>query len=177
MERKPSADDGVEATAGYDDRATRRRQSAFARRKSSAVVEESAAILEAHTLNDADRRLAEMGYTQVRLPTPPKRLHAHMSSISRSTSENSLGCLPSPLPSQSLDSSPVSPQPLSTHLKQEGHLQPSGVGSSPGSDAIASPCPWPNSSQPTLHPEVYTSHANTSRPPIGCRKYRGCAAG
>lgn len=64
MERKASADNGAEVTAGYDDNATRRRQSAFARRKSSAVVEEPAAIVEASTLNDADRRLAEMGYTQ-----------------------------------------------------------------------------------------------------------------
>lgn len=67
MERKPSADNGVEVIGGFDDKATRRRQSAFARRKSSAVVEETAAIVEAHTLNDADRRLAEMGYTQVSL--------------------------------------------------------------------------------------------------------------
>ena len=65
MESKISADNGVEVTTGLDDKAARRRQSAFARRRSSAVVEETAAILEAHTLNDADRRLAEMGYTQV----------------------------------------------------------------------------------------------------------------
>ena len=67
MASNPSADQGVEVTGGLDDRAARRRQSAFARRKSSAVVEETAAIVEAHTLNDADRRLAEMGYTQVSL--------------------------------------------------------------------------------------------------------------
>ena len=67
MESKVTADNGVEVTTGLDDKAARRRQSAFARRKSSAVVEETAAIVEAHTLNDADRRLAEMGYTQVRL--------------------------------------------------------------------------------------------------------------
>lgn len=72
MERKASADNGVEVTAGYDDKATRRRQSAFARRKSSAVVEEPATIVEASTLNDADRRLAEMGYTQASLPSLPK---------------------------------------------------------------------------------------------------------
>lgn len=65
MESKIPADSGVEVTTGLDDKAARRRQSAFARRRSSAVVEETAAILEAHTLNDADRRLAEMGYTQV----------------------------------------------------------------------------------------------------------------
>ena len=67
MESKVTADNGVEGTTGLDDKAARRRQSAFARRKSSAVVEETAAIVEAHTLNDADRRLAEMGYTQVGL--------------------------------------------------------------------------------------------------------------
>ena len=67
MESKVTADNGVEVTTGLDDKAARRRQSAFARRKSSAVVEETAAIVEAHTLNDADRRLAEMGYTQVGL--------------------------------------------------------------------------------------------------------------
>ena len=46
-----------------------RRKSAFAgRRKSSVVVDEKpAAIVEASALNDADRRLAEMGYVQVRL--------------------------------------------------------------------------------------------------------------
>lgn len=65
MESKISADNGTEVTKGLDDKAARRRQSAFARRKSSAVVEETAAIVEAHTLNSADRRLAEMGYTQV----------------------------------------------------------------------------------------------------------------
>lgn len=65
MARKDSADSAVEVTAGLDDKATRRRQSAFARRQSSAVVEETAAIVEAHTLNNADRRLAEMGYNQV----------------------------------------------------------------------------------------------------------------
>ena len=65
MESKVTADNGAEVTTGLDDKAARRRQSAFARRKSSAVLEESAAIVEAHTLNDADRRLAEMGYTQV----------------------------------------------------------------------------------------------------------------
>ena len=72
MERKASADNGVEVTAEYDDKATRRRQSAFARRKSSAVMEEPAAIVEASTLNDADRRLAEMGYTQASLSSLPK---------------------------------------------------------------------------------------------------------
>ncbi len=52
--------------SNMDDRQTGRRKSAFARRKSSAVVDEApAAIVEAHTLNDADRRLAEMGYVQV----------------------------------------------------------------------------------------------------------------
>lgn len=72
MEGKPSIDNGTEVTAGFGDTATRRRQSAFARRKSSAVVEEPAAIVEAHTLNDADRRLAEMGYTQVSLLSAPE---------------------------------------------------------------------------------------------------------
>ena len=129
MERKPIADNGVEVTAGLDDRATRRRQSAFARRKSSAVVEESAAIVEAHTLNDADRRLAEMGYTQVDGPSVPfKKNHTDNSSITRSTSENFPGFLPSPSPSPSQDSSPVSRQPSFTPTKQEVHLRPSGAG-------------------------------------------------
>ena len=69
MEQKISADNGVEVTGGLDDKSARRRQSAFARRKSSAVVEEAATVVEANTLNDADRRLAEMGYNQVSLPS------------------------------------------------------------------------------------------------------------
>lgn len=75
MEQNITADNGVEVTRELDDKATRRRQSAFARRKSSAVVEETAAIVEAHTLNDADRRLAEMGYTQASLPSISKKLY------------------------------------------------------------------------------------------------------
>ena len=75
MEQKISTDDAVEVTAGLNDKATRRRQSAFARRKSSAVVEETAAFVEAHALNDADRRLAEMGYTQVSLLRIPMKLY------------------------------------------------------------------------------------------------------
>ncbi len=52
--------------SNMDDTQTGRRKSAFARRKSSAVVDETpAAIVEAHALNHADRRLAEMGYVQV----------------------------------------------------------------------------------------------------------------
>lgn len=74
MDQKPTADNGVEVTPQFDNNAPRRRQSAFARRRSSAVVEDTAVILEAHTLNDADRRLAEMGYTQVNLPSNPKNL-------------------------------------------------------------------------------------------------------
>lgn len=72
MDQKVFADNGVEVTGGLDDKSARRRQSAFARRKSSAVVEEAATIVEADTLNEADRRLAEMGYTQVSLPTVPE---------------------------------------------------------------------------------------------------------
>lgn len=75
MDQKISADNGVEVTAGLDDKPTRRRQSAFGRRKSSAVVEENAAIVEAHTLNDADRRLAEMGYTQASLHSISMKLY------------------------------------------------------------------------------------------------------
>lgn len=128
MEQKTTADDGVEVTAGYDDKAARRRQSAFARRKSSAVVEEAAAIVEASTLNDADRRLAEMGYAQVSGVSRLQKDYTDSYSIPRSTSENSPGFPPSPLLSQSPDSSPVSPRPSSTHTKQEVHLQPSGPG-------------------------------------------------
>lgn len=72
MEQKISADNGVEVTAGFDDKAARRRASAFSRRKSSAVVEEAATIVEADTLNAADRRLAEMGYNQVSSPSVRK---------------------------------------------------------------------------------------------------------
>lgn len=43
-----------------------KRNSPLIRQKSSALVDESpAAIVEASSLNDADRRLAEMGYVQV----------------------------------------------------------------------------------------------------------------
>ena len=69
MDNKVTADSGVEVTGGLNDKAARRRQSAFDRRKSSAVVEETAAFVEAHTLSNADRRLAEMGYTQVNSPS------------------------------------------------------------------------------------------------------------
>ena len=77
MDTKPSADGaGSEVTAGLDSKAARRRQSAFDRRKSSLAVEENAAVLEAHTLSEADRRLAEMGYTQVpQLLTSSSNLH------------------------------------------------------------------------------------------------------
>lgn len=68
MDQKISADNGVEVTGGLDDKSSRRRQSAFARRKSSAVVEVAPTVVEADTLSDADRRLAEMGYNQVSLP-------------------------------------------------------------------------------------------------------------
>lgn len=43
-----------------------KRSSPFAKQKSSNLIDESpAAIVEASSLNDADRRLAEMGYAQV----------------------------------------------------------------------------------------------------------------
>ena len=177
MEPKPLADNGVEVTSGFDDKAARRRQSAFARRKSSAVVEESAAIVEAHTLNDADRRLAEMGYTQVSRLGISKNPMLTNTRSSRSTSENSLGCQPSPLPSQSRVSSPVSRPPSSIPSKQVVLPPPSGHGSYRVSDATVLRCPWPNSSPPTLHPEDYTSRANTLRRKTGYRKYHGCAVG
>ncbi len=58
---------GVDVTGSQmDDRQTGRRKSAFAMRKPSVAVDEApVAIVEAHTLNDADRQLAEMGYVQV----------------------------------------------------------------------------------------------------------------
>ena len=128
MDDKVTADNGAQVTTGLDDRAAQRRQSAFARRKSSAVVEEAAAIVEAHTLNDADRRLAEMGYTQVGIIQLLQRRWTDNPSNIRSISENSPGCQPSPSPSPSPDSSPVSPQPSSTHSRQAVRLQPCGPG-------------------------------------------------
>lgn len=58
--------------SGTDDKHTGRRHSAFNRRKSSVVVEETpAAIVEGSALSADDRRLAEMGYSQVSdIPTP-----------------------------------------------------------------------------------------------------------
>ncbi|KAL2037455.1 hypothetical protein N7G274_009735 [Stereocaulon virgatum] len=53
-------------TSGIDEKHTERRHSTFNRRKSSVVVEETpAAIVEGSALSADDRRLAEMGYSQV----------------------------------------------------------------------------------------------------------------
>lgn len=48
--------------------ATKRKGSAVNRRKSSAAADVPAAIVEAHELSVADRRLAELGYVQVGAP-------------------------------------------------------------------------------------------------------------
>ena len=55
---------GLEVQQG--NKAARRKSSAFRDRKLS-VVDPKAAVMEASELSDADRRLAEMGYVQVRL--------------------------------------------------------------------------------------------------------------
>lgn len=61
---------GLEVQQG--NRAARRKSTAIKDRKYS-VVDPNAAVVESHELNDADRRLAELGYVQVScggLPIP-----------------------------------------------------------------------------------------------------------
>ena len=163
-----------------------RRKSAFGnRRKSSVVVDETpAAVVEASALNDADRRLAEMGYVQVALPpfypnlpsSPPlsltiRELITHSLVVThRSTNANSPGSPPSPSPSPSAASSPPSAPPSSTPSKPAAPPPPSGAGCSPASDATASPSPSPNSSPHTPPPAVSISPSNTSPPQTGYPK-------
>ena len=62
--------EGYQATAEDAEKAgTKRRASAFNKRKSSAAPDVPPAIVEAHELSVADRRLAELGYVQVGAPT------------------------------------------------------------------------------------------------------------
>ena len=62
--------EGYQPTADEAEKVpTQRKASAFNRRKSSAVPDVPAAILEASELSVADRRLAELGYVQVGVPS------------------------------------------------------------------------------------------------------------
>ena len=82
-----------------DDNPTGRRKSAFARRKSSAVVDEAPqAVVEASALSAADRRLAEMGYVQVRQPRDVPCSHSDSAVSSRYTSASFPGSPPFPSP-------------------------------------------------------------------------------
>jgi len=60
---------GATASGVANESHASRRKSAAARRKESVIATElPAEILQASDLNEADRRLAEMGYTQVCFP-------------------------------------------------------------------------------------------------------------
>ena len=122
---------GLEVPQGdrMDDNQTGRRKSAFARRKSSAVVDEAPqAIVEASALNAADRRLAEMGYVQVRRLRVIWPSLSDFAMSSRSTSASSPGCPPSPSPWPSPASSPVYRPPSYIRMRPEVPRRPSGAG-------------------------------------------------
>ena len=123
--------EGYQPTAGEAEKgATKRKGSAFNRRKSSAVPEVPEAIVEAHELSVADRRLAELGYVQVGAPTM-KTLQLHHADrvlSHRYTSANSPGCRVSPSPSPSPVFSLPSAPPLYTRWKPAGQRRQYGAG-------------------------------------------------
>lgn len=123
--------EGYQTTVGEAEKeGTKRKGSAFNRRKSSAVPEVPEAIVEAHELSVADRRLAELGYVQVGAPTMRTlRLHhADLVLSHRYTSASSRGCRVShshsPSPASSLPSAP----PLYTPWKPAGLPPQYGAG-------------------------------------------------
>lgn len=62
---------GLEVQGGAN--ADSRRKSAAPRDRKYSVIDPNAAVVQTHELNDADRRLAEMGYVQVSRKRPSSR--------------------------------------------------------------------------------------------------------